>query len=171
MSPTLTMEDLRGLNITLQGSDSPSGSLKPASKGNAAQIAGRTERRDPGTGLNATEASFLSEVLRPLQHSGAILRVDFEPEGLRAGLPGSRSVYWPDFRLQWADGIIDFVEVKGYWLEDARVKIKAVAALHPYTFRAVQRKLRKAGGGWSIETFGPWPDWAARIEAAVGFIM
>ena len=160
------MEDLRGLNVTFQGGADPSAGLELVQKRNAAQIAGRAERRDPCTGLNQTEAAFLQEVLRPLEAAGIIIRIDFEPEGLRVGLPGSRSVYWPDFRLQWADGIIDFVEVKGYWLEDARVKIKAVAALHPYTFRAVQRKPRKAGGGWTVETFGPWTTWEERIAAA-----
>lgn len=139
---------------------------KTRPKGNAAQIAGRSERRDPSTGLNKTEADFRNEVLDPLLVAGVVVRIDFEPEGLRAGLPGSRSVYWPDFRLQWRDGIIDFVEVKGHWLEDARVKIKAVAALHPYTFRAVTRKPKKRGGGWKIETFGPWPSWTARIDTA-----
>ena len=48
--------------------------------------------------------------------------------------------------------------------QDARVKIKAVAALHPYTFRAATRKPRKTGGGWAIETFGPWPSWQERLD-------
>lgn len=167
MSTRLTMAALRGLNVVQGGR-----SVKPVlQNGNAAQIAGRCERRDPTTGLNQTEAGFLEEVLRPLELAGVILRIDFEPEGLRAGLPGSRSVYWPDFRIQWADGVIDFVEVKGHWLEDARVKIKAVAALHPYTFHAVTRRPKKRGGGWKFETFGPWASWEERAEVILAGLL
>lgn len=130
----------------------------------AAQIAGRAEVRDPATGLNRTEAAFFNEVLRPLELAGAVVRIDYEPEGLRVAPKGAAGVYWPDFRVQWADGIVSMLEVKGHWLDDARAKIKAAAALHPYTFYAVQRRPKRQGGGWSVETIGEGPDWADRID-------
>ncbi|MFX6258524.1 DUF1064 domain-containing protein, partial [Acinetobacter baumannii] len=44
-------------------------------------------------------------------------------------------------------------EVKGFWTDDARVKIKVAAEQYPLTFLAVKAKAKKDGGGWAIETF------------------
>lgn len=134
------------------------------SRSSAAAIAGRCERRDPATGLNATERAFFEEVLVPLEAAGIIARIDFEPEGLRVGPPGTKAVYWPDFRIVWRDQVVEFLEVKGHWLDDARGKVKAAAALHPYTFRGVRRRPKREGAGWTFETFGPWRSWSDRID-------
>lgn len=89
--------------------------------------------------------------LEVLRRGGLIERVDFEPERLRLG-PDFATTYCPDFRLVMADGIVEFHEVKGWWREDARVKIKVAARLHPYIFRAVTRK-RGRDDSWTWETF------------------
>ena len=44
-------------------------------------------------------------------------------------------------------------EVKGFWRDDARAKIKIAADLYPFRFIAVQAAPKKAGGGWTIEEF------------------
>lgn len=48
-----------------------------------------------------------------------------------------------------ADGRLQAQEVKGFWREDARAKIKIAAALFPLKFVAVTRSRQ----GWSIEEF------------------
>jgi hypothetical protein len=40
-------------------------------------------------------------------------------------------------------------EVKGFWQDDARVKIKVAASIYPFKFIAV----KKAKGGWEREEF------------------
>ncbi len=64
--------------------------------------------------------------------------------------------YTPDFMLIMPDGSIVFVEVKGYWRDDARAKVKMVADQFPWwTFVATRRR---KGGGWDGERFEPSPD-------------
>lgn len=94
-------------------------------------------------GLERRYADRLEEALR----AGRIARWDFEPEKFRLA---DRTYYTPDFRVVYPDGLVEFVETKGFWQDDARVKIKVVAELHPYTFKAVQWS-KKAG--WTEEVF------------------
>ena len=44
-------------------------------------------------------------------------------------------------------------EVKGYWQDDAKVKIKVAAEMYPLRFVAVRKRAKKDGGGFSIEEF------------------
>ena len=91
-----------------------------------------------------------------MESVGIIERFVFEPMRLRLGL-NWKTNYTPDFGIVMAGtGLIEFHEVKGYWHEDARVKVKVAAATHPwFVFRAVQRRPAKQGGGWVWETFTP----------------
>ena len=52
-----------------------------------------------------------------------------------------------------ADGQMEAHEVKGFWRDDARAKIKIAADQYPFRFIAVTAKAKKAGGGWSVESF------------------
>ena len=48
-----------------------------------------------------------------------------------------------------SEGLIECHEVKGFWHDDARAKIKIAADLYPFRFLAVMAQSKKAGGGWS----------------------
>ena len=61
--------------------------------------------------------------------------------------------YIPDFLVLQADGHLRVDEVKGFWMDDARVKIKVAASMYPFIFIGVSRKAKKDGGGWKIEEF------------------
>lgn len=99
--------------------------------------------------MNDTEKAYQTEVLAPLLRQGLIARFDFEPEKLRLA---DNTYYSPDFRVVAVGGLVAFHEVKGFWRDDARVKIKIAAELHPYKFVAVMVKkiAKKRGGGWSF---------------------
>ena len=57
---------------------------------------------------------------------------------------------WVWVRRMRPDGSIEIHEAKGFWEDDARVKIKAVAEQFPeFWFMAVQWK----GGEWQVERF------------------
>lgn len=92
---------------------------------------------------NKTEAAFAKELdCRP-----SILWWSFEPLKLRLA---KGCFYSPDFVVLYADGSVHVYEVKGFWRDDARVKIKTAAALFPlFHFHAVQ----KIKGGWKYEDF------------------
>lgn len=115
-----------------------------------------TRRLDPDTGMNKTEAAYARK-LETQREQGSILRFDFEPETLRLA---NRTSYTPDFRVILPDGTVEFHEVKGgYVREDAWVKFKMAAELHPYVFLLCQCIGKPDKGVWTIKE-------AANLEAA-----
>lgn len=99
--------------------------------------------------MNKTEAAYDSH-LAALQHAGQIKWRKFE--GLKLRL-ADNTFYTPDFAVMAADGVIECHEVKGFWQDDARAKIKVAADLYPFRFIAVKARTKKAGGGWEVEVF------------------
>jgi len=68
-------------------------------------------------------------------------------EGLKLEL-ARRTWYTPDFLVYYADGRTEVHEVKGYWRDDARVKIKVAAEKYWWwRFLAV----KKAKNAWELE--------------------
>lgn len=97
------------------------------------------------TQMNGTERAY-ADYLWQRQLAGEVLRYDFEAEKLRLA---DNTFYTPDFRVVLADLSIEMHEVKGFWQDDARVKIKVAAQLHPYRFIGV----RKVARSWEFEEF------------------
>lgn len=98
---------------------------------------------------NKTEAAYES-TLKERHVAGEILWFKFEGMKLRLT---DNTFYTPDFAVMLADGTLECHEVKGQWMDDARVKIKVAAELYPFRFVAVRPRPKKDGGGWKIETF------------------
>ena len=99
--------------------------------------------------MNKTEAAYDAHLAQQ-QHAGQILWRKFE--GLKLRLADS-TFYTPDFAVMSADGVIECHEVKGFWQDDARAKIKVAADIYPFRFIAVRVKPKKEGGGWEVESF------------------
>lgn len=99
--------------------------------------------------MNATEALY-----------GALLEQErlfknvawYKFEGMKFRL-ADNTFYTPDFAVMLADGRMQLHEVKGFWTDDARVKIKVAADLYPFEFIAVRKASKKDGGGWAREEF------------------
>ena len=98
---------------------------------------------------NATEREY-GDVLRLRQAAGEVAWYRFE--GLKLRL-ADNTFYTPDFAVMLADGSLECHEVKGHWQDDARVKIKVAAEMYPMRFRAVRRRPKREGGGFSVEEF------------------
>jgi hypothetical protein len=99
--------------------------------------------------MNATEAEY-DAVLDGRQHHGEIAWYKFE--GLKLRL-ADNTFYTPDFFVMRADGQLECHEVKGFWQDDARAKIKIAADIYPFEFIAVRKQAKKAGGGFAEERF------------------
>jgi hypothetical protein len=99
--------------------------------------------------MNKTEASYGAH-LELLKRAGEIAWYRFE--GLKFRL-ADNTFYTPDFAVMLTSGCMECHEVKGFWQDDARVKIKVAADLYPFRFIAVTAKTKKAGGGWAVEAF------------------
>ena len=99
--------------------------------------------------MNKTEAAY-DDHLALLQHAGQVLWRKFE--GLKLRL-ADNTFYTPDFAVMAADGVIECHEVKGFWTDDARAKIKIAADIYPFRFKAFKAKAKKDGGGWAVEEF------------------
>jgi hypothetical protein len=98
--------------------------------------------------MNKTEAAYFTH-LGALLHAGEILWFKFEGVKLRLA---DNTFYTCDFAVLAADSALEMHEVKGFWQDDARVKIKVAAALYPFRFKAVT-PAKKHGGGWRVEEF------------------
>jgi hypothetical protein len=99
--------------------------------------------------MNKTEAAYAGH-LELRRAAGEVLWHRFE--GLKFRL-ADNTFYTPDFAVMLADGAMEAHEVKGFWTDDARVKIKVAADLYPFRFVAVKAQSKKAGGGWDVEVF------------------
>lgn len=105
--------------------------------------------RLPVGAMNKTEQQY-ADHLKLRQHAGEILWWHFEGVKLRLA---DNTFYTCDFAVLAADGVLEMHEVKGFWADDARVKIKVAASLYPFRFCAVKAKAKKHGGGWEVEEF------------------
>jgi len=112
------------------------------------QLALARDARD--SRMNKTEAAYAAELEIQLK-VGMIVDWAFESHKLRLA---DKTYYTPDFMVITKDREMEFHEVKGFWRDDARVKIKVAAESYPmYRFKAVQMKRKKDGGGWKVEEF------------------
>lgn len=103
--------------------------------------------------MNKLESAFagLLELKRLAPDCDDVIYHCFEPVKLRLG-PNWKTSYCPDFMVMDSEGIITFYEVKGFWEDDARVKIKVAAEMYPL-FRFVA--VRQEKGAWIYEAFPP----------------
>ncbi|WP_233154811.1 PDDEXK family nuclease [Candidimonas nitroreducens] len=105
-------------------------------------------RLKPGQ-MNKTEQAYAAH-LSALQATGGILWHKFE--GLKLRL-ADNTFYTPDFAVMKPNGEIELHEVKGFWQDDARAKIKIAADMYPFRFVALKVRPKKDGGGWAVEEF------------------
>lgn len=99
--------------------------------------------------LNKTEQAY-EALLKDWQRCGIVAWFKFEGVKLRLA---DNTFYTPDFAVMLANGQMEMHEVKGFWQDDARAKIKIAADLYPFRFLAVRPKPKKDGGGWDKEEF------------------
>ena len=93
--------------------------------------------------LELAYAGYLDQLLKV----GEIHAFKCEGEKLKLA---DRTTYSPDFLVIMKDGGVELHETKGFWEDDARVKIKVAAEMFPYfIFRGITRK----GGNWNKEEF------------------
>jgi hypothetical protein len=95
--------------------------------------------------MNKTESAYAQQ-LELLKRAGEIKSYKFEALKLRLA---DNTFYTPDFFVLSKDDVLEIHEVKGFWQDDARVKIKIAAELFPFRFKAIKRN----GKGWKTEEF------------------
>lgn len=99
--------------------------------------------------MNKTEAAYASE-LEIMRRAGFVKWYKFEGVKFRLA---DNTFYTPDFAVMMEDNTLEMHEVKGFWQDDARAKIKIAADMYPFRFIAVTVKAKKHGGGWEVEEF------------------
>lgn len=99
--------------------------------------------------MNKTESDYGAH-LALLKAAGTVQWFRFE--GLKLRL-ADNTFYTPDFAVMADDGVLECHEVKGFWTDDARVKIKVAADAYPFRFLAIKKLPKKDGGGWTVERF------------------
>ena len=106
--------------------------------------------RLPAGVMNKTESAY-AKYLAILKMAGEVEWYEFE--GIKFRL-ADNTFYTPDFAVMRADCSIEIHEVKGFWADDAKVKIKVAAEKYPiFKFIGVTQEAKKNGGGWKVEEF------------------
>ncbi len=95
--------------------------------------------------MNKTEAAYAGH-LEALKMAGEVLWWAFEPMNLKLA---DKCFYRVDFLVMVKSGQLEVHEVKGFWQDDALVKIKTAAAKFPFRFIAV----RIVKGNWEVREF------------------
>lgn len=98
---------------------------------------------------NKTELSY-EQHLEWRKHIGEVAWFKFEGVKLRLA---DATFYTCDYFVMLTNGELEAHEVKGFWTDDARVKIKVAAGMYPFRFIAVKAKAKSEGGGWEFEDF------------------
>jgi len=104
-------------------------------------------RMKAGT-MNKTESAYALELERQRQ-AGEIQWYRFEGVKLRLG---DNTFLTVDFVVMAADGVLEMREVKGFYRDDAKVKMKVAADQYPFRFYIVRKRSKRDGGGWEVET-------------------
>jgi len=99
--------------------------------------------------MNKTEIAY-AERLEFLKRTGEVLWYRFEGIKLRLA---DNTFLTIDFAVLTRAGLLEMHECKGYWMDDAKVKIKVAADQYPFRFIAAKKQAQKNGGGWDIEEF------------------
>lgn len=102
------------------------------------------KRPTPGE-MNNLEREFQT-FLEIQKRDGVVLWYEYEPVKFRLA---NATTYTPDFLVMLRSLSLVAYEVKGFWQDDARVKIKVAADKFPIEFIGVT----KGKGGWEFEPF------------------
>jgi len=97
--------------------------------------------------MNKTEKAY-SIHLAGLMHIGEIVFWKFE--GIKFRL-ANNTFLTPDFIIMKPSGEIQILEVKGYMMDDANIKLKVAAEMYPFRFFVIRKCRKKDGGGWSSQ--------------------
>ncbi len=103
--------------------------------------------RHPIGHMNKTEAAYAVELERR-KHAGEVAW--WKHEGIKLRL-ADLTFYTPDFVVMLASTELQLHEVKGFWQDDAKVKIKVAADQFPFVFVVVKAEAKKRGGGFVYE--------------------
>ena len=98
--------------------------------------------------MNKTEAAYAAH----LERIRGTVVAWFKFEGVKLRL-ANNTFYSPDFAVMLMNGHMEMHEVKGFWRDDARAKIKIAADLYPFRFIALTARSKRDGGGWAVEEF------------------
>jgi hypothetical protein len=111
------------------------------------------KRPEPGV-MNNTEKAYAG-VLEAKRRMGEIVGYRYQAVKFRLA---DNTHYTPDFMITYADGNMEFVEVKGSWKaphqDDSKVKIKVAASIYwQFAFVSAEVVPKKLGGGWKMTAF------------------
>lgn len=101
--------------------------------------------RHAAFGMNKTEAAY-ADLLESKRRAGLLREYHFQALTLKLA---DDTRYTPDFFVVATDGTVECHEVKGFWRDDAKVKIKVAARQFPFRFIAV-RYVKKT---WLYDTY------------------
>ncbi len=130
MKKRATLEDWINAGAKVQGEQQATTPAPTETRLARMQALGRL----PTGKMNKTERRYADQ-LELQKAAGDVLWWAFEPVNLRLGID---CFYKIDFLVMKFDGLLECHEVKGYWTDDALVKIRVAAEKFPFKFIAIR---------------------------------
>jgi predicted nuclease of restriction endonuclease-like RecB superfamily len=113
----------------------------------SAGVVSAIHARLPKDPMNKLERAFYEQWLVPGVAHGNIEFVVFDQIKLRLG---TRCWYTPDFWVRTQRGQHVIYETKGFWRDDARVKIQTAAKQYAELLTFVAATRARASGAWTL---------------------
>ncbi len=122
------------------------------------QVRSKAGKREFGVYVRSRWEANYYRYLQLLKDRGDILEFGYEPERFMftSIQRGTRS-YLPDFRVEWADGRVEYHEVKGYWTSQARTAVKRFAKFYPQHTLVIIEKAQY--DEFTVEYKDQIPEW------------
>lgn len=79
---------------------------------------------------SAWEANFY-RLLRYLQEQGNVKEFEYEPQEFEFPVKRGERFYTPDFKITYDNGIVEWVEIKGYMDAKSKTKLNRMKKFYP----------------------------------------
>lgn len=111
----------------------------------------------PGIYFRSSWEANVARWLEWMKACGSVKAWKYEPESFPVVIDGKRRRYVPDFRIDWAGTLVEYLEVKGRMDARSEAKLKAMKNQHP----CVRLRLLDAAGYRTMarETGPQFPTW------------
>lgn len=133
-------------------------------------------REDLGIYVRSRWEANYARYLNWLKEQGKVKEWQYEPETFEfPHIKRGTRFYTPDFKVVWADGTVEYHEVKGYMDQKSRTALKRMARYYPdvkivvidrSTYQDIRRKLCRVIPGWE-EPNGKLPSFWSEAEEAI----
>src|SRR5690606_19109688 len=134
-------------------------------------------REDLGIYVRSRWEANYARYLEWLRRQGEVKEWQYEPETFEfPHIKRGTRFYTPDFRVVWADGSVEYHEIKGYMDQKSRTALKRMARYYPDAkivvidgdvYRRIRRRVSRLIAGWEEADGKLITSWSPEQDAVL----